>query len=58
LNDKASEGIRQNSLGATVEFVVHNENSKNEEGDSKKLARDEDSKRRPLVQEGFLILPG
>ena len=31
------------SRGATVEFVVHNENSENEERDSKKLAGDEDS---------------
>jgi transposase InsO family protein len=36
-------GNSADSPGATVEFVVHNENSENEERDSKKLAGDEDS---------------
>jgi transposase InsO family protein len=40
------ENSQENSAqspGATVEFVVHDENSENQEGGSKKLAGDEDS---------------
>ena len=41
--ERQSERGNSDSPGATVEFVVHNENSENEESDSKKLAGDEDS---------------
>ena len=40
---ESSREASAQSLGATVEFVVHNENSENQERDSKKLAGDEDS---------------
>jgi putative transposase len=40
---QSERGNSVDSPGATVEFVVHNENSENEERDSKKLAGDEDS---------------
>ena len=40
---ESSREASPQSLGATVEFVVHNENSENQERDSKKLAGDEDS---------------
>ena len=41
--ERQSERGNSDSPGATVEFVVHNENSESEESDSKKLAGDEDS---------------
>ena len=41
--ERQSERGNSDSPGATVEFVVHNENSENEERDSKKLVGDEDS---------------
>ena len=41
--ERQSERGNSDSPGATVEFAVHNENSENEESDSKKLAGDEDS---------------
>jgi len=52
--ERHSERGNSDSPGATVEFVVHNENSENEESDSKKLAGDEDSNAvlfpRPLLR--------
>jgi transposase InsO family protein len=41
--ERESGRTTADSSGATVEFVVHNENNENEERDSKKLAGDEDS---------------
>ena len=40
---ESEPGNSADSPGATVEFVVHNENSENEERVSKKLSGDEDS---------------
>ena len=53
------ENSQENSAqspGATVEFVVHNENSENQERGSKKLAGDEDSTA-VLFPSPLLLLP-
>jgi putative transposase len=53
---QGERGNSADSPGATVEFVVHNENSENEERDSKKLAGDEDSNA-VLFPRPLLLLP-
>jgi putative transposase len=40
---QSERGNSADSLGAAIEFVVHNENNEDEERDSKKLSGDEDS---------------